>query len=205
MLRRQCAERSRTPALRTRYGQVYGVFRRIAAWHVRWYALSASPSRASWHDSCRRAARQMLMRTASWHVRLARHAEMCSTLYSTCHHAVRRVQRARPAYAAFSAICSQSSAMPAGSLSDVLGVSTAAPTGEMVPKWEWLWRRGNRRLGMEQSGNGREWERGLSGNEPRWERGVSGIPSFARASVPAPGSSDVQMPRAPKSAPTVRS
>ena len=40
-------------------------------------ALSASPSRASWHDSCRWAARQMLMRTASWHVhvRLARHAE----------------------------------------------------------------------------------------------------------------------------------
>jgi hypothetical protein len=26
--------------------------------------------------------------------------------------------------------------MPAGALSNVLGVSTAAPTGEIVPKWE---------------------------------------------------------------------
>jgi hypothetical protein len=80
------------------------------------------------------------MRTASWHVRIARHAEMCSTLYGTCRHAVRRVQLAWPAYATFSAVssanCARSSVMPAGSLSDVLGVSTAAPKGEIVPKWE---------------------------------------------------------------------
>jgi hypothetical protein len=110
----------------------------IAAWHVRCCALSASPSRASWHDSCRWAARQMLMRTASWHVCLARHAEMCITMYGTRHHAVQRVQHTRPAYAAFSAvsseICARSSAMPAGSLSSVLGDSTATPTGEIVPK-----------------------------------------------------------------------
>jgi hypothetical protein len=60
---------------------------------------------------------------------------------------VRRVQNARPAYAAFSAVSSaiwaRSSAVPAGSFSDVLGDSTAAPTGEIVPKWEWLWLRGN--------------------------------------------------------------
>ena len=56
------------------------------------------------------------------------------------HDAVRRVQLARPAYAAFSAVssasCARSSAVPAGSLSNVLGVSTAAPKGEIVPKWE---------------------------------------------------------------------
>ncbi len=34
MLRRQCAERSRMPALRTRYGQVSGAFQLKAAWHV---------------------------------------------------------------------------------------------------------------------------------------------------------------------------
>ncbi len=101
-------------------------------------ALSASPSSASsWHGSCRRAARQMLMRTAAydkcvlhdtWH--------MCIRLHGTCH-AARRTQLARPAYAAFStvssAICARSSAMPAGSLSNVLCVSTASPTGEIVP------------------------------------------------------------------------
>jgi hypothetical protein len=63
--------------------------------------------------------------------------QMCSTLYGTCHHAVRHVQLARPAYAAFSnvssAVCARSSAMPAGSLSSVLGDSTAAPKGEIVP------------------------------------------------------------------------
>ena len=52
------------------------------------------------------------------------------------HDAVRRVQLARPAYSAFSsvtaAICAQSSAMPAGLLSSMLGVSTAAPTGEIA-------------------------------------------------------------------------
>jgi hypothetical protein len=56
------------------------------------------------------------------------------------HDAVRRVQHARPAYAVFStvsiAISARSSAVPAGSLSSVLGVSTAAPTGEIVPKCE---------------------------------------------------------------------
>jgi hypothetical protein len=94
--------------------------------------------------------------------------------------------------------------MPAG-LSSVLGDSTAAPKGEIVPKWEWLWLRGNRQLGMGKVGNGREWGRGLSGNGPRWDRGVSGIPSFARASVPALGSLKVRMPGAPRSAPSVRS
>lgn len=120
-------------------GAVHGVFHLMAAWHA-CCALSATPSSASWHDRCRWAARQTLMRTASWHVRLARHAEINGTLYGTCRHAVRRVQLARPAYAAFSsvssAICARSSVMPAGSLSDVLGVSTAAPTGEIVPQWE---------------------------------------------------------------------
>ena len=56
------------------------------------------------------------------------------------HDALRRVQLARPAYAAFSAvsaaICARSSAMPAGSLSNVLSVSTGVPKGEIVPKWE---------------------------------------------------------------------
>jgi hypothetical protein len=111
----------------------------------------------------------MLMRTALWHVRLARHAEMCSTLYGTCHHAVRRVQRARPAHAAFSAVscavCSRSSAVPGGSLSNVLGDSTAAPKGEIVPRWEAA------------SGNGAlecgKVETGESGTE-----GLSGIPSL---------------------------
>jgi hypothetical protein len=62
--------------------------------------------------------------------------KMCRTLYGTCR-AVRRVQLARPAYAAFpnvsSAICARSSAMPAGSLRNVLGVSATAPMGEIVP------------------------------------------------------------------------
>jgi hypothetical protein len=31
---------------------------------------------------------------------------------------------------------------------------------------------------MEQSGSGREWERGLSGNGPKWDRGLSGMPSL---------------------------
>jgi hypothetical protein len=65
--------------------------------------------------------------------------QMCRTLYGTCR-AVRRVQLAKPAYAAFSnvrsAICARSSAVPAGSLTNVFGVSTAVPTGEIVPKWE---------------------------------------------------------------------
>ncbi len=90
-------------------------------------ALSASPSSASWHDRCRWAARQMLMRTAS--------CGRCA-LHGTCY-AARRVQLARPAYAAFSAvssaICARSSAMPAGALSNVLGDLTAAPKGEIVP------------------------------------------------------------------------
>ncbi len=53
--------------------------------------------------------------------------------------------------------------MPAGSLSSVLGDSTAAPTGEIVPKWEWLWLREIRQVGI-----GLEWgkvETGKSGNE----------------------------------------
>ncbi len=55
--------------------------------------------------------------------------------------------------------------MPAASLSDVLGDSTAAPTGEIVPRWEWLWLREIRQVGM-----GLEWEwgkveTGKSGNE----------------------------------------
>jgi hypothetical protein len=65
--------------------------------------------------------------------------QMCITLYGTCH-AARRAQLAQPAYAAFSAVssavCARSSAVPAGSLSNVLGDSTAAPTGEIGPKWE---------------------------------------------------------------------
>ena len=96
-------------------------------------SINASPSSASWHDRCRWAARQMLMRTAS--------CGRC-VLHDTwhdLHDALRRVQRARPAYAAFSsvssAICARSSAMPAGSLSIVLSVSTAVPKGEIVPKW----------------------------------------------------------------------
>ena len=77
--------------------------------------------------------------------------QMCTTLYGACH-VERRVQLARPAYAAFSnvssAVCARSSATPAGSLSNVLGVSTAAPKGEIVPKWEWLWLRENQEVGM---------------------------------------------------------
>ena len=108
-------------------------------------ALSASPSSASWHDCCRWAARQMLMRTASY--------DRCA-LHDTWHdehNAVRRVPRARPAYAAFSAvssaICARSSAMPAGSLSSVLGISTAPPTvrsclsGKSMAEWEPAWTR----------------------------------------------------------------
>jgi hypothetical protein len=171
MLRRQCAERSRTPALRTRYGQVSGVFRLMAAWHMRCCALSASPSRASWHDSCRWAARQMLMRTASWHVRLARHAEMCSTMYGTRHHAVRHVQHTRPAYAAFSAVssanCARSSAMPVG-LSSVLGDSTAAPKGEIVPKWE-VYAEREPASGKWGSGNGAKWTPARVGTRPQQE------------------------------------
>jgi hypothetical protein len=174
-------------------------------------ALSASPRSASWHDSCRAIwqiakadAHCVVARACTWP------AEMCSTLYGTCHHAVRRVQLARPAYAAFSTVssatCARSSAMPAGSLSSVLGVSTAAPKGEIVPKWECLWLSGSRQVGMRQSGNRQEWKRGVSGNGPKWDRGVSGIPSLrTRESVPALGSSDVRMPRAPRSATTVRS
>ena len=83
----------------------------------------------------------MLMRTAAYD-RCALH-----DTWHDVHDAVRRVQRARPAYAAFSAVSAamraRSSAMPAGSLSNVLGDSTAAPTGEIVPKWEWLWLSGN--------------------------------------------------------------
>ena len=161
-------------------------------------ALSASPSNASWHDRCPWAARQMLMRTAAYD-RCASHGT-----WHDVHDAVWRAQLARPAYAAFSAVssavCARSSAVPAGS------VSTAAPTGEIVRKWEWLWRRGNRRLGMglecgkvETGGS----ERGLSGNGPRCDRGVGGIPSLPTRE-PALGSSNVRMQRAPRSAPTVR-
>jgi hypothetical protein len=78
----------------------------------------------------------MLMRTVS-----------CGScvLHGTLHvadvdDAVGHVQLAQPAYGSISnlssAICARSSALPAGSLIDVLGVSTAAPTGEIVPKWE---------------------------------------------------------------------
>jgi hypothetical protein len=118
---------------------VYVVFHLMAAWHVH-VALSppALAVLAGMTAVVLYGKWQMLMRTASWHVRLARHAEMCSTLYGTCHHAVRRVQHTRPAYAAFSAVssanCARSSAMPAG-LSSVLGDSTAVP-GEIAPQWE---------------------------------------------------------------------
>ncbi len=143
-------------------------------------ALSASPSRASWHDSCRWAARQMLMRTALWHVRLARHAEMCSTLYGTCHHAVRRVQRARQAHAAFSAVscavCARSSAMPAVSLIDVLGDSTAAPTGGIVLKWEAA--SGNGALECGKVETGESGTEALAGMDLSGTEGLSGIPSL---------------------------
>jgi hypothetical protein len=116
---------------------VYVVFHLMAAWHMH-VALSppvlaglAGITAVVLNGKCRCALRRG---TCTWH------AEMCSTLYGTCHHAVRRVPLARPAYAAFSAvssaICARSSAMPAGSLSNVLGVSTAVPKGEIVPKWE---------------------------------------------------------------------
>ena len=68
----------------------------------------------------------MLMRTA---------CGRC-VLHDTWHD----LHDALPAYAAFSsvsaAICARSSAMPAGSFSIVLGVSTAVPKGEIAPKWE---------------------------------------------------------------------
>ena len=73
--------------------------------------------------------------------------------------------------------------MSAGSLSSVLGVSTAAPTGEIVPKWEWLWLRGNREAGM-----GLEWGKvgtGESGNEASAGMVLSGIEALV-GSHPCP-------------------
>ncbi len=60
--------------------------------------------------------------------------------------------------------------MPAGSLSNVLGVSTAAPKAEIVPKWEWLWLREIRQVGI-----GLKWGKVETGAS---ERGLlSGFPS----------------------------
>jgi hypothetical protein len=134
ILRRQCAERSHTPAVSTRYSQVYAVFHLMAAWHVR--AVLSPPVLAvlagmtavdGLRGKCRCALRPQCGRCAlqdTWHA-------------ADVHDAVQHMQLARPAYAAFSsvsaAVCARSSAMPAGSLSNVLGDSTAAPTGEIVP------------------------------------------------------------------------
>jgi hypothetical protein len=117
-----------------------------------------------WHDRSRWAARQMLMRSAAY--------DRC-VLQDTWHDVHDAVQRARPAYGAFSTVSSairaRSSAMPAGSLSNVFGDSTAAPKGEIVPKWS-----ANEGTGESEWGKvgTDEWERGLSGNGPKWDRGV---------------------------------
>jgi hypothetical protein len=141
------------------------------------------------------------------------HLQMCSTLYGTCQ-AARRTQLAWAAYAASSnvspEICVRTSFMPVGSLSNVLGVSTAAPTvrsclsGECraygyegTGKWEW---------GKGRSGNRREWERGLSRNRLKWDpRALVGFHPSALGSVPALCSLDLRMPRTPKRAPSVLS
>ena len=145
--------------------------------------------------------------------RLRRVAGALHGTWHDVHDAVRHVRLARPAYAALSAVsaavCARSSAMPAGSLSDVLGDSTAAPTGEIVPKWEWLWLRENRQVGTGE----REWGNvgtGGSGTDASAGMDLSGIEALVgfhpcpRESVPALGSSDVRVPRARKSTPSVR-
>ena len=113
----------------------------------------------------------MLMRTAS--------CGRC-VLHDTwhdLHDALRRVQLARPAYSAFSsetaAICAQSSAMPAGLLSSMLGVSTAAPTGEIALS-------GNAQVEVYGREGTSDWEwgkveTGESGNEALAGMDLSGI------------------------------
>ncbi len=68
--------------------------------------------------------------------------QMSTTLSGTCH-AARRTQLAWAAYAAFSNVSStigarSSAAKPPGSASHSLGVSIAAQTSEIVPKWKCL-------------------------------------------------------------------
>jgi hypothetical protein len=120
-------------------GMVYVVFHLMAAWHVH---VALSPLVP--------AVRAGMTAVDGLHGKCW--CALCRgryVLHGTCH-AARRVQLARPAYASFSsvsaAVCARSSAMPAGSLSNVLGVSTATPKAEMVPKWE-VWMRGNRQVG----------------------------------------------------------
>ena len=71
MLRRQCAERSGAPALCMRYSKVYVVFHLMAAWLVH---VALSPPvlavLAGMTAVVLYGKWQMLMRTASWHVRV---------------------------------------------------------------------------------------------------------------------------------------